>query len=104
MDNDAEHTQAVAEYIEVVYPMDPRVLQAGDLGDNQPCGRDADAHQNFCLEAITPQVAVAVRRWRCGLEAESRCDLSPEGVESVAQVCVPGAIAHVGQIAECTVN
>ena len=60
MDDGAEHAQAVAVRVEVAHAVDPGVLKAGDLGNSQPGGCDADVDQGFYLKAITPQPAGAV--------------------------------------------
>ena len=60
IEDGAQYAQTVAEGVEVAHTVDPPVLEAGDFGDNQPCGCDAEVDQGFYLEAVTPQPTATV--------------------------------------------
>src|ERR1019366_6756623 len=76
--------------------MESRVLEAGDLCDDEPGFRDPNVDERLNLKAVTPQPSVAVgRRRRCGIQANKGRVPPPEGVEPVAEIRIVPAVAHI---------
>ena len=56
--NDRQHAKAIAEGVQVAYPMDPGVLEAGNFSDTEAFLRYPHMDQRLDLEAVTPQPPV----------------------------------------------
>ena len=63
-----QYPPTVAESAKVAGPVDARVLEARDLGDDEAGFRDPNVYKRLNLKAVTPEPPVAVcGRGRCGV-------------------------------------
>ena len=53
--NDGQHAKAIAEGVQVTYPMDPGMLEAGNFSDTETFLSYPHMDQRLDLEAVTPQ-------------------------------------------------
>jgi hypothetical protein len=85
--DDAQYPEAIAESVQVAHPVEPGMLEARNLRDEESTLRNPHMDQRLDLEAVAPQPPVApARRRRGGVEVQYRDVLPPEHVEAVAEV------------------
>jgi hypothetical protein len=82
-----QYAPTITERVQIADSMDSRVLEAGNLSDDQACLGDANMDKGLDLKAVTPESSVAVRpRGRVGVQAQRWRMLPPEDVESITQI------------------
>src|SRR5258708_25226887 len=87
--------------MEVANPVNPAVLEARDLSNNEVRHGHPDVDQRLDLKAVAPELpAVSHGRRRRGIKTEERNNSSPEDVEAVTQVGIAGAVTAVDKHAQ----
>ena len=72
-ENGSEYSGTITERTNIARPVDPLVLKARDLGDNQPGLGNTDMDKSLDFESVAPQPTVRFFRWRrCDIKAERR--------------------------------
>src|SRR5215831_8079056 len=92
----AHHAEAIAAGAQVTDAMNPRMLEARNLGDGEPRPGDAYMNEGLNLKPVAPEPSVIPgRRRRRGIQAQNWHVLPPEDIESVTEIRIAPVEARV---------
>ena len=91
-----QYATTITKRIQVANSMNPSMLEARDLSDDQARLGDANVDKRLDLEAVAPEPTVTVRsRGRRGVEIQNWQVPPPEDIEPVTEIRVASVVARV---------